>query len=44
MLPALEALDRGGILAVAGIYLSPVPTLDYERLLFLEKELRSVIA
>ncbi len=44
VLPALEALDRGGILAVAGIYLSPVPTLDYERHLFFEKELRSVTA
>jgi propanol-preferring alcohol dehydrogenase len=42
--PALEALDRGGILAVAGIYLSPVPTLDYERHLFYERELRSVTA
>jgi propanol-preferring alcohol dehydrogenase len=43
-LPALEALDRGGILAVAGIYLSPIPPLEYERHLFLEKELRSVTA
>ncbi len=42
--PALEALDRGGILAVAGIYLSPVPVLDYERHLFYERELRSVTA
>ena len=42
--PALEALDQGGILAIAGIYLSPVPTLDYERHLFHEKELRSVTA
>ncbi len=44
MLPALEALDRGGILAVAGIYLTPIPPLDYERHLFYEKELRSVTA
>src|ERR1700723_3045288 len=44
VLPALAALDRGGILAVAGIYLSPIPTLDYERHLFNEKELRSVTA
>jgi propanol-preferring alcohol dehydrogenase len=44
VLPALEALDRGGILAVAGIYLTPIPTLDYERHLFYEKELRSVTA
>src|ERR1700730_16630024 len=42
--PALEALDRGGILAVAGIYLSPIAALDYERHLFYERELRSVPA
>ena len=42
--PALEALDRGGILAVAGIYLSPIAALDYERHLFYERELRSVTA
>jgi propanol-preferring alcohol dehydrogenase len=41
---ALQALDRGGILAVAGIYLSPIPPLDYERDLFYERELRSVTA
>jgi alcohol dehydrogenase, propanol-preferring len=41
---AMEALDRGGILAVAGIYLSAIPPLDYERHLFYEKELRSVTA
>lgn len=44
VLPALEALDRGGILAVAGIYLSPIPPLEYEHHLFYEKELRSVTA
>jgi len=44
VLPALQALDRGGILAVAGIYLSEIPPLDYERHLFYEKELRSVTA
>lgn len=44
VLPALAALDRGGILAVAGIYLSPIPPLDYEHCLFQEKELRSVTA
>jgi len=41
---AMQALDRGGILAVAGIYLSPIPPLDYERDLFYEKEMRSVTA
>lgn len=28
---ALRALDRGGTLAVAGIYLSDIPALNYER-------------
>jgi alcohol dehydrogenase, propanol-preferring len=42
--PALEALDRGGTLAIAGIYLSDVPTLQYERHLFYEKTLQSVTA
>lgn len=41
---ALEALDRGGTLAVAGIYLTPVPELDYQRHLFQERTLRSVTA
>ncbi len=41
---ALEALDRGGTLAVAGIYLSEIPALDYERQLFQERTLRSVTA
>ncbi|MEU2334388.1 zinc-binding alcohol dehydrogenase family protein [Streptomyces sp. NPDC013172] len=39
---ALRALDRGGVLAVAGIHLSDVPPLNYERELFYERELRSV--
>ncbi len=41
---ALAALDRGGVLAVAGIYLSDVPPLNYERHLFQERSLRSVTA
>ena len=41
---ALEALDRGGTLAVAGIHLSPIPELDYDRQLFQERTLRSVTA
>jgi alcohol dehydrogenase, propanol-preferring len=44
VLPALEALGRGGILTIAGIYLSAIPPLDYERHLFYEKEMRSVTA
>jgi alcohol dehydrogenase, propanol-preferring len=42
--PALAALDRGGTLAVAGIYLSEVPPLDYQRHLFQERQIRSVSA
>ncbi len=42
--PALEALDRGGVLAIAGIHLSDVPPLDYQRHLFQEREIRSVTA
>ncbi|MEO3784783.1 zinc-binding alcohol dehydrogenase family protein [Actinocorallia sp. B10E7] len=39
---ALERLDRGGTLAVAGIHLTDVPPLDYQRHLFQERQLRSV--
>lgn len=42
VLPALEALDRGGTLAIAGIHLSDIPVLNYERHLFQERQLRSV--
>jgi alcohol dehydrogenase, propanol-preferring len=42
VLPALEALDRGGTLAIAGIHLSDVPVLNYQRHLFQERQLRSV--
>jgi propanol-preferring alcohol dehydrogenase len=42
--PALEALDRGGTLALAGIYMTEIPPLDYERHLFFEKSVRSVTA
>jgi alcohol dehydrogenase, propanol-preferring len=41
---ALQALDRGGTLALAGIYMSEIPVLDYERDLFLERTVRSVTA
>src|SRR5579863_2160160 len=42
--PAMAALDRGGILAIAGIHLSDVPPLNYQRDLFFEREIRSVTA
>lgn len=41
---AMRALDRGGVLSIAGIHLSDVPTLNYERELFYEREIRSVTA
>jgi len=44
VLPALEALDRGGTLAIAGIHLSEVPPLDYQKHLFEERSLLSVTA
>lgn len=40
--PALAALGPGGTLALAGIHMSDVPVLDYQRHLFREKNLRSV--
>ncbi|MFF2082726.1 zinc-binding alcohol dehydrogenase family protein [Nocardia sp. NPDC058176] len=42
VLPALAALDSGGTLAVAGIHLSDIPALNYQRHLFRERQLRSV--
>jgi alcohol dehydrogenase, propanol-preferring len=41
---ALRALDRGATLAVAGIWLSRIPALDYATELFGERRLRSVTA
>lgn len=40
--PTMEALDRGGICSIAGIHLSDVPGMNYERHLYQERELRSV--
>jgi propanol-preferring alcohol dehydrogenase len=41
---ALRALDAGGTLAVAGIWLSDIPGLNYDAELFRERRLRSVTA
>jgi propanol-preferring alcohol dehydrogenase len=41
---ALAALDRGGTLAVAGVHLTEIPALTYERHLFGERTLTSVTA
>jgi propanol-preferring alcohol dehydrogenase len=44
VLPALAALDQGGTLAIAGIHLTDVPGLDYQRHLFRERTVTSVTA
>jgi alcohol dehydrogenase, propanol-preferring len=41
---ALRNLARGGTLALAGIYMTPVPRLEYEADLFYERGIRSVTA
>jgi propanol-preferring alcohol dehydrogenase len=41
---ALSALDRGGVLAIAGIHLSDIPSLNYQKHLFQERQVRSVTA
>jgi propanol-preferring alcohol dehydrogenase len=41
---ALSAIGRGGTVSLAGIHMSDVPGLDYQRHLFLERTLTSVTA
>jgi propanol-preferring alcohol dehydrogenase len=41
---ALGALDRGGVLALAGIYMTAIPPLDYQEHLYYERTVRSVTA
>jgi alcohol dehydrogenase, propanol-preferring len=41
---ALAALDRGGTLALAGIYMTPIPRMDYTDTLFYERTVCSVTA
>jgi propanol-preferring alcohol dehydrogenase len=40
--PALEALEKGGTLALAGIHMSPIPEMDYDRYVFYERDIHSV--
>lgn len=42
--PALRALDRGGTLVLAGIHMSPIPSLQYDEDVFGERVIRSVTA
>jgi propanol-preferring alcohol dehydrogenase len=44
VLPALRALERGGTVALAGIHMTPIPAIDYDRELFGERTIRSVTA
>jgi propanol-preferring alcohol dehydrogenase len=39
---ALEKLGPGGTLAIAGIHMSGIPSLDYQKHLFFERDVRSV--
>ena len=41
---ALQVLKKGGTLALAGIYMTEIPALDYEKHLFYEKNIHSVTA
>jgi alcohol dehydrogenase, propanol-preferring len=42
--PALRALEHGGTLALAGIHMTQIPSLDYDREIFGERVIRSVTA
>ena len=44
VIPALRALERGGTLALAGIHMSPIPSIDYDSDLFGERTICSVTA
>jgi propanol-preferring alcohol dehydrogenase len=42
VLDALRVLEKGGTLALAGIYMTPIPEMDYDKYLYHEKIVRSV--
>ena len=42
VLDGMQWLDKGGTQALAGIYMSPVPEMDYSQYLYHERTLRSV--
>jgi propanol-preferring alcohol dehydrogenase len=39
---ALRVIDRGGTVALGGIYMTTIPPLDYQKELYFEKSLKSV--
>jgi len=40
---ALRVLERGGTVALTGVTMTPLPELDYDRLLYWERGTRSVV-
>jgi len=44
VIPALRAVERGGTVALAGIHMTAIPAIDYDRDLFGERAIRSVTA
>ncbi|MDH5707458.1 MAG: zinc-dependent alcohol dehydrogenase family protein [Candidatus Aminicenantes bacterium] len=42
VLDALRVLDKGGTVALAGIYMTPIPEMDYMKYLYHERTMRSV--
>jgi len=42
VLEALRVLEKGGTLALAGIYMTPIPEMDYQEHLYYEKTVRSI--
>jgi len=41
---ALKKLKKGGTLSLAGIYMTPIPAMDYEQCVFYERDIHSVTA
>ncbi len=44
VIDALKEVRKGGTVAIAGIHMSPIPSIDYDRLLFGERRIASVEA
>ena len=42
VLPSLESLKKGGTLSLAGIYMTPIPQMDYERYVFYQRDIHLV--
>lgn len=42
VLEALRVLKKGGIVSIAAIHMTPIPVIDYDRLLFGERKIMSV--